>query len=121
MYYYTCTMPDQFKIALITPLYKNAGYHNVDNYRGISVLPPIEKAFEKLIAKQILDYINTNNLLFKSQYGFRHYHSCESALHEILNYINENLSKKLIILMLFIDFRKAFDLVNTLIMLYKLE
>ena len=52
----TCTMPDQFKIALITPLYKNAGYHNVDNYRGISVLPPIEKAFEKLIAKQILDY-----------------------------------------------------------------
>jgi hypothetical protein len=39
-------IPDKFKIALITPLFKNVGNReDMNNYRGISVLPPIEKAF----------------------------------------------------------------------------
>jgi hypothetical protein len=68
-----------------------------------------------------MEYVNNNNLLFNGHIGFRHNHSCESALHELLSKINTNLSKKLITILLLIDFRKAFDLVCYIIILFKLK
>ena len=44
-----------FKTAVVTPLYKNKGDNtDLNNYRGISVLPPISKIFEKILATQII-------------------------------------------------------------------
>jgi hypothetical protein len=49
------TIPDDWKQAVVTPLFKNKGnLNNLNNYRGISVLPPISKIFEKILATQIL-------------------------------------------------------------------
>ena len=43
---------DEFKHAIVTPLYKGKGEDSsIDNYRGISVLPPLAKVFEKIISK----------------------------------------------------------------------
>jgi hypothetical protein len=68
----------------ITPLYKNKGdVSDLNNYRGLSVLPPLGKIFEKLMAKRIKAYFESSNLIFHGQHGFRSNHSCESALHEI--------------------------------------
>ena len=64
--------------------------------------------------------MNLNNILFSGQHGFRNGHSCETALHELISYLNENRNKRAISLLLFIDFRKAFDLVDTKILLRKL-
>ena len=73
--------------------------------------------FEKLIAEQISDYFENNAILFSGQPGFRKGMSCESALHEILN---ENQNKRLVNLLLFIDVRKAFDMVDADILIFKL-
>jgi hypothetical protein len=113
--------PVEWKSAIVTPLYKNKGVKSdFNNYRGISVLPPIAKLFEKILASQITIYLNLNNILFSGQHGFRNGHSCETALHELISYLNENRNKRAISLLLFIDFRKAFDLVDTNILLRKL-
>ena len=113
--------PIEWKSAIVTPLYKNKGdKSDFNNYRGISVLPPIAKIFEKILASQITIYLNINNILFSGQHGFRNGHSCETALHELISYLNENRNKKAISLLLFIDFRKAFDLVDTQKLLRKL-
>jgi retron-type reverse transcriptase len=102
-------------------LYKNKGLKSsFNNYRGISVLPPIAKIFEKILAMQITIYLNLNNILFSGQHGFRNGHSCETALHELISYLNENRNSKAISLLLFIDFRKAFDLVDSKKLLRKL-
>ena len=61
-----------------------------------------------------------NNILFKGQHGFRSGHSCETALHELISDLNVNRNKKLINILLFIDFRKAFDLVDSRMLLRKL-
>jgi hypothetical protein len=75
---------------------------------------------EKLLAKQIRDYFGNNKLFYAGQHGFRTGFSCESALHELISDINLNQDKKLITMLLFIDFRKAFDLVDSKLLLKKL-
>ncbi|CAF0861672.1 unnamed protein product, partial [Brachionus calyciflorus] len=118
----SCSIPKDWKTAIVTPLYKNKGSNDdVSNYRGISVLPPIAKLFEKLLHKQIISYLNDFNVLTGDQHGFRSNHSCESALHEILSEINKIRSKRLIGLLLFIDFKKAFYTVDAQILLLKLK
>ena len=42
--------PDEWKCSIVTPLYKNKGDKtDLNNYRGIYVLTPIAKLFEKCI------------------------------------------------------------------------
>ena len=114
-------IPEDWKKAIVTPLYKNKGdKHQMDNYRAISVLSPIAKIFEKLLALQILEYFDTNKLFYKGQHGFRSGFSCQTAIHEFISFINNAIDNKLITLALFIDLRKAFDLIDSLILLFKL-
>ena len=104
----------------MTPIFKKGKPNDVNNFRAISVLPPIAKLLEKILATQITIHLNVNSILFSGQHGFRANHSCESALHELLSEINKIRESKLVALLLFIDFRKAFDLVDSQKLLRKL-
>ena len=116
------TIPNEWKAAVVTPLFKRKGNSDeVNNYRGISVISPIAKIFEKVLSSQIIDYINEQNILTTDQHGFRTNHSCETALHELITDLNLARNNKLSTLLLFIDFRKAFDLVESPLLLRKLE
>jgi hypothetical protein len=107
---------------VVTPLFKKKGSKNdLNNYRGLSVLPPVGKALEKIMFEQMITFINENNILFPSQHGFRQFHSCETALHELISHMFRIKSLRLIAIFLFIDFRKAFDLVNSSLLLHKLQ
>ncbi|CAF0837588.1 unnamed protein product [Brachionus calyciflorus] len=75
----TSSIPSEWKTAVVTPLFKKKGSNeDLNNYRGISILPPVAKLFEKLIHKQILQHLNKNNIISDDQHGFRANHSCES-------------------------------------------
>ena len=116
----TNVIPDQFKFAECIPLLKKGSQFDMNNYRGISVLPPIAKLLEKLLAIQIKEYFESNKLFYSGQHGFRKGYSCESALHELITDINTNQDNRLITILLFIDFRKAFDLVDSELLMRKL-
>ncbi len=92
----------------------------MNNYRGISVIPALAKLFEKVIAAQINIYLKINNILCTGQHGFREAHSCETLLHELISELVNANDKKLITLLLFIDFKKAFDVVDSKLLLRKL-
>ena len=114
-------IPDEWKMAIVTPLYKNKGdIESSDSYRGISVLPPIAKVFEKLLAFQVTNYFESNNLFYKNQHGFRKNFSCETALQTMLNDWKQCVDSSNIVLSVFIDFRKAFDYVHPNLLLLKL-
>ena len=114
-------LPNEWKFAMVTPLYKNKGdLSDFNNYRGISVLSPFAKLFERVIQRQILDYFNSNKLFHESQHGFRSGFSCETALHELISKWRNNLNNGLINLAMFVDFKKAFDYVNSDLLLIKL-
>jgi len=117
----TGTIPDEWKFSIVLPLFKNKGKaDDCNNYRGISLLSPIAKIFETLLAEQVSFYFESNNLFHPSQHGFRKNFSCESALHEIISELNDAKDKRLIALLLFIDFRKAFDTVDSKLLINKL-
>ena len=69
-----------------TPIYKEKGSKSfADNYRPISVLPPIDKIFEAIIGDQIRKFFEPNDILRDSQFGFRNFRSCELALNTMIN------------------------------------
>ena len=112
---------NDWKFAIVTPLFKGKGANdNCDNYRGISVLQPIAKVFEHVLAEQIVTFFVTFGLFCSQQHGFRSGHSCETALHSILDKWKCSISLKKIIIALFIDFKKAFDLINPKLLFLKL-
>ena len=111
----TASILNEWKTAIVTPLFKNKGYKtDQNNYRGILIISPLAKVFEKILASQIKVHLKLNDNLFDGQHGF---HSCESALHELISNLNKSRGNKLTSLLLFIDFKKAFDLVDSSILL----
>ena len=54
----TGKIPDDLKVALVTPVYKASEENIYSNYRPISVLPCFSKILEKLMYKRLIDYIH---------------------------------------------------------------
>ena len=109
---WTGIFPDSLKIAKIVPIYKKDERHLTDNYRPISLLPIVSKIFEKVVFIQIYNYFVDNDLLYKSQYGFRKSHSTELAALEFTDKIITNLDQGKLPLAIFLDLSKAFDTID---------
>ena len=86
--------PDIMKLADVVPLYKSKAREEPTNYRPISLLLTLSKLLEKIIYKRTYEFLETNNSLFTSQYGFRSRHSCENAITEPLSTILKNKETK---------------------------
>ena len=69
----------------------------------------MSKVLEKIINIQLYDYFQSNNLLYKSQYGFRKHYSTEFASLELVDTIQQQLDLKLDPFAVFLDMSKAFD------------
>ena len=62
--------PTTMKKADVVPLHKGGTHDLKNNYRPISLLLTMSKILEKLVYKRTYNYLDSNGLLFKSQYGF---------------------------------------------------
>ena len=67
--------PDSWKIARVSPIFKQGDPTDLGNYRPISVLPVFSKIFERLIQKRTLSFLNKQGSILGTQYGFRRNHS----------------------------------------------
>ena len=119
---HTGIFPDKLKIAKVIPLYKEKGDDfDFENYRPISLLSILSKVYERVVFDQVYDYFDSNNLFYKSQYGFRKGHSTEHALLELYDKILQNVDKQRDPFAIFLDLSKAFDTIDHNILISKLR
>ena len=112
--------PDELKIAKIIPIFKSGNEQCVNNYRPISVLSFFSKIYEKVMANFWTNFLDANDLLYNSQFGFRHNHSTSHAIITLTEKISRALDTGKIVCGIFIDFRKAFDVIPHKTLLKKL-
>ena len=62
-------IPADWKLHVITPLFKSGDRSSISNYRPISLLCIISKVLEKLVFDHIIDFLSTN-IINHSQFGF---------------------------------------------------
>jgi hypothetical protein len=94
------------------PIHKNNDKSEFGNYRPISLLSVISKIFEKYIYKKLEIFVKDNKIIPNYQYGFMKNNSCENALQKLDNRIREMRNKKQKAIVIFLDFKKAFDSVS---------
>ena len=80
--------PAKLKISKITPVFKN---DDETNYRPISLLSNFNRILEKLMYNRMIDFIDQNDIIYSSQYGFRKAHSTQHAILEIVEAIQNNI------------------------------
>ena len=91
------------------------------NYCPISLTSVICKTMEHIIISQLMNYLESNNILTENQFGFREHQSCESQLLVTVNDIAKAINNKLQVDLAVLDFSKAFDKVAHVRLLHKLE
>ena len=114
-------IPDDWKCARVTPLFKKGKRNDMDNYRPISVLPVASKLLERAVHSQLYCFLSKHKLLSPHQCGFRKHHSTESAAISLTDSIRRGMDQGLLTGSVFIDLRKAFDTVDHETLVTKLE
>ena len=72
--------PDSYIVAILKPLHKKGFLTLPCNYRPISLLTIIYKVTEKVVHEQASTFLNSRNLLYNYQSGFRKKHSTDLRL-----------------------------------------
>ena len=116
-------LPSAWKKAIITPILKSSlkDPYIPLNYRGISLLSNIGKAYTVILNKRLITCLENNNLLCEEQNGFRPKRSCEEHIYTLTSIVRNRLGMGQATFAAFIDFQKAFDWVNRDILLNKLR
>jgi hypothetical protein len=114
-------VPAQLKIAKIVLIFKSGDPLSVDNYRPISLLNNFSKVLEKIICNRLTSFLETNNLISKSQFGFRKNHSTIHPILHLLNEVTNASNQRKLTIAIFCDLRKAFDTCDHQILIKKLE
>ena len=91
------------------------------NYRPISLTCLLCKTMEHIVASNLCKHLNLNNILYDLSHGFREKRLCKTQLIQLVEDLARNLTSGKQSDLILLDFSKAFDEVNHLKLLYKLQ
>ena len=102
-------LPEEWKRALVSPVYKKDDKSFPNNYRPISLTCISCKIMEHVLCSHLSNHLEINNILTPDQHGFRKGFSTETQLISVLDDWLSSLDKRIRTAVLLIDFSKAFD------------
>ncbi|KAK3896182.1 hypothetical protein Pcinc_000104 [Petrolisthes cinctipes] len=114
-------IPDTTRSARITPLYKGGPRSMPKIYRPVALTSHVIKLLEKIVVKNIMNFLEHNTLTNRGQHGFRRGRSCLSQLLEHHTHLLESIEAGLNSDVIYLDFEKAFDKVDHGVLLHKMR
>ena len=117
----TGEVPEEWRIANVTPIHKKGDRTEPSNYRPVSLTSQVCKVLESIVKDKIVGHLAENNLLSEAQHGFRKGRSCLTNLLETLEAWTQIIDEGNCIDVAYLDFRKAFDLVSHKLLIHKMS
>ena len=118
----TSELPEDWKLARVTPLYKGKGsLHEYNNYRPIAIIAHIAKIFERNIQRQLMHYMVINDFINIDQSAYREHHSTQTSILRITDDFIDNICDKLLTGVCLLDIKKCFDTISHVILKKKLS
>jgi hypothetical protein len=113
--------PDKLKMSRVIPIFKSGDSTIPDNYRPISLVNAFGKILEKIVALKLINHLDSNNLIYQKQFGFQKGLSTEHNLIHLVNYVSKAMNDNKFCVGIFLDIKKAFDVVPHDLLLKKLK
>lgn len=101
------TIPAEWKITYLTPIFKKGDRNNCENYRGIAVTGTISKLYGKVIKHRIEN--EYQGMEAEEQAGFRAGRSTIDHIFTITQVIEKKTAWNQELHLLFVDLKKAYD------------
>lgn len=112
--------PTWWKNSLVKPIPKSNNPTYASDYRPISLLLVFLKVIEKLIAKQMINYLKETNYFDTLQSAYKQLHSIVTVLLNIIYDIYECIVASEFVFLVLLDYSKTFDCTNHQLILAKL-
>jgi len=117
----TGIIPQDWKLANITPIFKKGKRNDPGNYRPVSLTSVPGKVMESLVKDRMTEYYEEQCSLSTNQHGFTTGRSCLTNLLETFEAWTRILDGGFGLDVIFLDYRKAFDTVPHRRLLEKLR
>ena len=108
--------PHQCVLSFLKDSNFNRFYHF-----SVSALSFISKLLERVVAKQLIEHLETQSLYVPVQSAYRSFHSTETALLKVLNDILSSIDHGDSVILALLDQSAAFDLIDHEILLNRLS
>jgi len=102
-------LPNGWKTANISPIFKKGDRLNPGNYRPVSLTSVVCKLMEQLIRDIIMEHLVSNALLTNCQHGFISGRLCITQLLATLDHWTDILDRAGNVDAIYLDFSKCFD------------
>ena len=113
--------PSSWKISKVVPLLKKGDPLQPKNYRPVALLPIFSKILERAVFIQLVNYLESNQLLNPNHHGCRQGHNTATALLQMYDQWLEEVEDDKMVGVMLIDLSAAFDMVDHTILIEKLE
>ena len=116
-------IPSGFKLGLLIPIYKGGrkSRSNKNSYRGITLLPVMNKLFERCIYDRITDKLQQINIPSALQFASKKGSNCLLTSYCVQEIIQSTIEKHGKVFSAFLDLEKCFDKIWWDGLLYKLH
>ena len=116
-------IPDCWRKVILHPIPKELGkLLDPVKYRGLALQSCVYKILSNVLSSRLSEYLEYNEILMDTQNGFRKNRNCQQHIHTLLSIIRySTVVDKKLIYSCFVDFTKAFDLVDHQLMYIKLK